>query len=184
LKVENDLQHTKVLEIETAQQEITDDVRGWMVTFISGLKRDAFKGAWRDNWVKSKMQQMLSKIQLGSLKEICSAFLKMELEMSWNAFSASFGEQRARILGVLKNCTDASETRREFLALVREINPEVLDKDCGFLHRLEKLKVESAAARSRKSAPQPRSTGGLDIKKERASLRSRSETFKGKLVSC
>ena len=125
-------QHVKVLSEPSSQNggEIKEDIRCWMVGLVEGLGRDAFKGAWRDNWLKSRKQEMIRKIESGSLKEMCSALVKMELEMNWNSFSAHFGEQRERILSVLRKGDDAPDVLRELLVLIGAINPKYLMDGC------------------------------------------------------
>ena len=135
-------QHVKVLSEPSSQNggEIKDDIRCWMVGLVEGLGRDAFKGAWRDNWLKSRKQEMIRKIESGSLKEMCSALVKMELEMNWNAFSAHFGEQRERILSVLRKGDDAPDVLRELLVFIGEISSGALVEGCSLHERLNQIK--------------------------------------------
>ena len=135
-------QHVKVLSEPSSQNggEIKDDIRCWMVGLVEGLGRDAFKGAWRDNWLKSRKQEMIRKIESGSLKEMCSALVKMELEMNWNSFSAHFGEQRERILSVLRKGDDAPDVLRELLVLIGEISSGALVEGCSLHERLNQIK--------------------------------------------
>ena len=135
-------QHVKVLSEPSSQNggEIKEDIRCWMVGLVEGLGRDAFKGAWRDNWLKSRKQEMIRKIESGSLKEMCSALVKMELEMNWNAFSAHFGEQRERILSVLRKGDDAPDVLRELLVFIGEISSGALVEGCSLHERLNQIK--------------------------------------------
>ena len=122
------------------QHDLTEDIRKWMLRAVRGLKRDAFKGSWRESWLKSKMQDTINRIASGNLREMCGAFLKMELEMNWNAFSESFGEHRERILTVIKKSEDTEQILSELMVMLREINAQVLSADCGLHEELARVR--------------------------------------------
>jgi hypothetical protein len=63
-------------------EDVTTEIQTWMIRAVRALKRDAFRGAWRDNWHKGRMQETVSRLEKGTLKKLCSVFLKMEHEMS------------------------------------------------------------------------------------------------------
>jgi hypothetical protein len=123
-------QSTRAKRIDDDQNEIIEKTRAWMLKLVSSVNREAFRGLWRDQWLRSKMREMVVKIEAGSLKEICKAFLKLEVEMNWKALSVEFGKHRTRILSVFGKYSSASEIYRELVFFSRELNPNFLLDGC------------------------------------------------------
>ena len=75
---------------------------------------------------------------------MCGAFLKMELERNWNAFSKGFGENRERILAVIKKSEDTEQILSELMVMLLEINAQVLSADYGLHEELARVLVTQA----------------------------------------
>ena len=120
-----------------------------MVKLISSLNREAFRGLWRDHWQRSKMSETVGKIESGSLKEICKAFLKVEVEMNWKALSEEFSKHRPHILNVFGKGSAASEVYRDLVFFSRELNPNFLQDGCELPSEatFEMLKLDESSRR-------------------------------------
>ena len=114
------------------QKEILEKIRTLMIRIVSSLNREAFRGPWRDQWLKGTMLETVCKIESGSLKEMCRIVLKVELEMSWTALSDEFGKHRNRILDVWRKSSAATDVYRELVFFSHELNPKVLHDRCEF----------------------------------------------------
>jgi hypothetical protein len=115
------------------QEEIIEKIRTLMLKIVSSLKREAFRGNWRVQWLKGGMLETERKIESGSLKEMCRVILKVELEMNWNAVSDEFRNHRKRVLGVWRGCFAACPVYRELLFFSRQLNPQILQDECELL---------------------------------------------------
>jgi hypothetical protein len=120
-----------------------EKIRAFMIKLVTSLSREAFRGIWRDQWLKRKMRETVEKIETGSLKELCRVFLKVEMEMNWKALSEEFSKNRTRILCAFGKCSAAVEVYRELVFFSRELNPKYLHDGCELLSEatLEVLKL-------------------------------------------
>jgi hypothetical protein len=129
------------------REKTIEKVRAWMIKLVTNLNHEAFKGAWRDQWLKRKMRETVEKIESGSLKDMCRVLLKVELEMNWKALSDEFSKHRTRILDAFRKCSAASDVYRELVFFSHELNPNFLHEGCGLpseaTHEMLKLDESS-----------------------------------------
>ena len=118
------------LPADNDQNEIIEKIRTFMIKLVTSLNREAFRGTWRDQWLKKKMRETVETIESGSLKDMCKVFLKVELEMNWKALSDEFSKNRTRVLDAFGKCSATSDVYRELVFFSRELNPNFLHGGC------------------------------------------------------